>query len=116
MKTTFLLLTLLAAGTANAQSPAPTDAQTPVRTDALETRVGYEARTTLAKPESPALNRIMGQRFIYTGIAIEMMRAENPLQMLNPFAPERYGDAEQNVVRDPITGHVDGLKFFCLSF
>jgi hypothetical protein len=116
MKTSLIFLALLAAGTVNAQSPGPADAQSPVRNDALETRLSYEARATLAKPESPALNRILGQRFIYTGIAVEMIRADNPLQMLNPFAPERYGDAEQNVVRDPITGHVDGLKIFCVSF
>src|SRR5580765_1346306 len=105
MKASLSFLALLAAGTVNAQSPNPSDV--------LETRLTREARTSLTNPESPTLNRIMGQRFIYTGIAIELMRADNSLQMLNPFAPERYGTAEQNVVRDPITGQVSGLKLFC---
>ena|SRR5438093_936858 len=108
MRASLLFLALLAAGAVNAQSPKPSDA--------LETRITGEARAILNNPEPPALNRLMGQRFIYTGILVELTRADNPLQMLNPLAPERYGTPEDNVARDPITGRVTGLKLFSLSF
>jgi hypothetical protein len=37
--------------------------------------------------------------------------------MLNPFAPAKYGTAEENSVLDPnITGQGDGIKLFSLSF
>lgn len=40
----------------------------------------------------------------------------NPLQMLNPKAPARYGTAEQSVVLDPDTGKWKGIKLFTINF
>jgi hypothetical protein len=40
----------------------------------------------------------------------------NPLQMLNPKAPAKYGTAEQSVVFDPETGKWKGIKLFTINF
>ena len=40
----------------------------------------------------------------------------NPLQMLNPAAPAKYGTAEQHVVYDPQTGKWKGIKLFTINF
>jgi hypothetical protein len=43
-------------------------------------------------------------------------RGGNPLQMLNPFAPAKYGTAEEHVVLDPETGKWKGIKLFTFNF
>jgi hypothetical protein len=40
----------------------------------------------------------------------------NPLQMLNPWAPGKYGTAEEHVVLDPETGKWKGIKLFTFNF
>jgi hypothetical protein len=40
----------------------------------------------------------------------------NPLQMLNPYAPPKYGTAEEHVVLDPETGKWKGIKLFTFNF
>lgn len=52
-----------------------------------------------------------------TGIIPRAIRGGHPLQMLNPFAPAKYGTAEQNVVLDPdVPGRGDGIKLFSFTF
>jgi hypothetical protein len=43
-------------------------------------------------------------------------RGGNPLQMLNPNAPARYGTAAQAVAIDPDTGKLNGIKLFEIIF
>lgn len=51
------------------------------------------------------------------GVIPRVIRGGNPLQMLNPFAPRKYGTAEENVVLDPNKpGKWDGIKFLSISF
>jgi hypothetical protein len=40
------------------------------------------------------------------------VRGGNPLQMLNPNAPAKYGTAGQNVVLEPYTGKWKGIKLW----
>lgn len=40
------------------------------------------------------------------------VRGGNPLQLLNPKAPARYGTAAQSVIIDPDTGKWKGIKLF----
>jgi hypothetical protein len=40
------------------------------------------------------------------------VRGGNPLQMLNPLAPPKYGTAFQNVVLEPYTWKWKGIKLF----
>jgi hypothetical protein len=52
-----------------------------------------------------------------TGVIPHMIQGGNPLQMLNPFAPEKYGTAQENTVSDPdVPGQGDGIKLFSISF
>ena len=51
----------------------------------------------------------------YSGISEQAARG-NPLQLINPFAPARYGDGERNILRNPFTRAVEGLKLWQISF
>jgi hypothetical protein len=51
----------------------------------------------------------------YSGILVQAV-GNNPLQLLNPFAPARYGDGEANTVRSVITGRAEGLKVLSVLF
>ena len=52
-----------------------------------------------------------------TVVIARAIRSGNPLQMLNPLAPAKYGTAEENVVLDPdVPGKWDGIKLLGISF
>jgi hypothetical protein len=45
------------------------------------------------------------------------IRGGHPLQMLNPFAPAKYGTAEESVSLDPdVPGKGNGINFVTISF
>lgn len=51
------------------------------------------------------------------GVIPRAIRGGRPLQMLNPFAPAKYGTAEENVVLDPdVPGRANGIKLFSFTF
>ena len=51
-----------------------------------------------------------------TGVIPRAIRGGNPLQMLNPFAPAKYGTAEEDTVLDPdVPGRADGIKLLSVS-
>jgi hypothetical protein len=56
------------------------------------------------------------QRPEVQGVVPRAVRGGNPLQMLNPLAPAKYGSAEQSVVIDPETGKWKGIKLFEIIF
>ncbi len=66
--------------------------------------------------EKPAPNETAHGHVKVDGILVQLAKTDNPLQLINPAAPERYGSAEDNVVRDPASGKVSGLKFLELRF
>jgi hypothetical protein len=97
MKTLIFAILWALAITASAQSfRAPIGPQKPVR--AMET-------------PPPLLQRPEVQ-----GVLPRAVRGGNPLQMLNPMAPAKYGTAAQSVVIDPETGKWKGIKFFEIVF
>jgi hypothetical protein len=52
-----------------------------------------------------------------TGVIPRAIRSGNPLQMLNPLAPAKYGTAEENVMLNPdVPGKWDGIKLLGISF
>jgi hypothetical protein len=52
-----------------------------------------------------------------TGVIPRAIRSGNPLQMLNPLAPAKYGTAEENVLLDPDRpGKWDGIKLLGIAF
>jgi hypothetical protein len=67
---------------------------------------------------APQPNRVQSEEYPgmeYSGILVQAVRS-NPLQLINPFAPDRYGDGEANILRNPVTRAVEGLKLWQLSF
>src|SRR6266576_145474 len=59
-----------------------------------------------ALPDEEKPNEIIAGPVTYSGAAIEVFKTESILQLINPIAPEQYGYAEDNVVRDPIDNKV----------
>ena len=52
-----------------------------------------------------------------TGVIPRAIRSGNPLQMLNPLAPAKYGTAEENVLLDSdAPGKWNGIKLLSISF
>lgn len=71
-----------------------------------------KSTTRIEKP-----NQIITQKRTYSGIAVQAVKARNPLQLINPFAPAEYGSGGQNLVpgRDEITGRPTGLSILTVS-
>jgi len=70
---------------------------------------------TLGMP-TVSYDTIIGERVAYSGIAVQLFKAPQPLQLLNPWAPRVYGPSEQNLIFDPLTKRPAGLRFFAISF
>src|SRR5205814_7183142 len=52
-----------------------------------------------------------------SGAIPRAIRGGNPLQMLNPLAPAKYGTAEENVSLDSdVPGKGNGINLFSISF
>lgn len=62
-------------------------------------------------------NQVITQKRAYSGIAVQVVKTRNPLQLINPFAPAEYGSGEQNLVpgRDEVTGRPTGLAILTAS-
>ncbi len=73
-------------------------------------------------PEAPVLtkpvttNTIVGRRATYSGVAVQLIKTDHPLLLLDPFAPESYGTGEGNLLRDPFKRTSDAIKIFSISF
>jgi hypothetical protein len=80
------------------------------------TQIESHARETPLRVEKPAPNETVHGRIEVDGIFVQLDKMDNPLQLINPAAPERYGSAEENVLRNPASGKVSGLKFLELRF
>jgi hypothetical protein len=110
------ILTLFAAlwvVAANAQNTGGASANSHESPQSLLTAPSTETLITL-KPSKP--NEITAGRITLSGIVVEAVKIDNPLQLINPFAPASYGSAEDNTVRDPLTGKASGLKVFAIRF
>ena len=71
--------------------------------------------TPLFNPDRP--NEIKAGNLTYSGLTVEVVKiAEDPIHLLNPFAPSSLGEADWNVAWDPITGHASGIRLFSIQF
>ena len=92
-----------------------TNAPGPASLPSLQAELGSPGQPILTlNPIKP--NEMIKGGVSYSGIAIEALKKRKLFQLLNPLAPPQYGSAEDNVVRDPINGHVEGLKIFAFRF
>jgi hypothetical protein len=81
----------------------------PQKTKGFRTTV---TRKKMVKTEKPAPVR----RSEVDGVIPRALRGGNPLQMLNPMAPAKYGTGEQSVAYNPISGKYDQIKLFEIFF
>lgn len=79
----------------------------------ISTRLGKAI--SLSADEVKA-NEVVKAHAAYSGIAVDVIKTSNRLQLFNPFAPARYGSAEDNTLRDSITGRASGWKLFSIRF
>lgn len=107
-----LIFVVSVAGAAAQTTNAPPAA----REESLQADVVTRARQSPLTLREEKPNQILGRKVSYSGMAVFVLKTRKPLQVINPAAPARYGDAEDNVVRDPTTRRVSGLKFFCIEF
>ncbi len=61
-------------------------------------------------------NELTWGQHTYSGIVVQVLKAESPLQLLNPFAPSRYGSGWANLERSPAGGGGPMLKLLSVSF
>jgi hypothetical protein len=73
-----------------------------------------KAATGMVRVAKP--NEIIQGDVVYSGIAVQLVKARNPVQLFNPAAPPEYGSSLDNLVRDPTTGHAFGLKILSIRF
>jgi len=110
MRTFVALAFLMAAFSVRAQ-PQPASGDT--LESELTARLG---KTTLAAVQAAKPNEIVAGHVTYSGVAVQLAKTDNPLQLVNPLAPPKYGSPEQNVMRDSFTGRILGLKIFSIGF
>jgi hypothetical protein len=83
------------------------------RAAALSKTTNFEHRQRASEVHQPATLSAPE----ISGVIPRAIRNGDPLQMLNPRAPAKYGTAEENVSLDPdIPGKGNGIKFFSFSF
>jgi hypothetical protein len=76
-------------------------------------RNSFESRQHARQAHRPAIL----SRPAVSGVIPRAIRGGNPLQMINPFAPAKYGTAGENVSVDPdVPGKVNGINFVSISF
>ncbi len=104
MKTTVIAALLVAAAGVGAQAQppaAPTDS--------------FHAPATQPKHPRPAPP--ISQKTTVDGVIPRAIRGGNPLQMLNPRAPRKYGTSQEAVTYDPDDPYKwRGIKFFEIRF
>lgn len=103
LATAVLPLTLLA-------QPRPTD-ESPETT-----QLEWWSQKLVVETPSISYDKIVHGKVTYTGIGVQLIQAEQPLQLLNPYAPPSYGDGEQNLSSDPMLKPSIGLKFLAINF
>jgi len=92
-----------------------------VNAESIQSSEALEAWTTRRVEETPPTlderrpNEIKAGKLTYSGIAVEAVKVDNPLQLINLAAPVHYGFAEANLVRDPVA-RPSGLKIFSIAF
>ena len=73
----------------------------------------FESRHHARQTHRPAT---LSQQAV-SGVIPRAIRGGHPLQMLNPFAPAKYGTAEESVSFDPeVPGKANGINFVSISF
>jgi hypothetical protein len=113
MKTTFLAILMLA-GLSGAAAPPEQTQQTDLLKD-LSPAEAQKAQQAFEFQEK-VMRQVLGLNVSYSGVLPMLARTDNPLQLINPAAPARYGNGFDNVTIDPVTRRADGIAFFRINF
>ena len=76
----------------------------------------------LAKPPAPAFDepkpklRHFFKRLRYSGALVDLSKSNRPLQLLNPFAPAKFGSGLNNLVIDSTTAKTKGIALFSVRY
>jgi hypothetical protein len=55
-------------------------------------------------------------RYSLDGLSVEIVKAQNPFDLFNPFDPDVCAAARDNVIWDPHTRQAIGWSFFSIRF
>ena len=101
-------------GQSPGQSQVPGQGQGQLSTTVLTTTTATgEVRTTILKPRVPAAAPLVPTE----GVVQVAIRQGNPVQLINPVAPARYGNGQEHVMHDPNDpGKPKGISLFAWSF
>ena len=108
MKSFIVLLMVLGANVAMAQTSPPGEMFKTIPKVPNPELLAPAKPNTIQNPYNSAIT--------YSGIIPQAIKTDNPLQLINPFAPMSYGNGADNLDRDIVTGRPNGLKFFSLGF
>ncbi len=61
-------------------------------------------------------NELAFAQYTLSGVAVQIIKAKNPLQLLSPAAPSEYGSGWDNVEWFPASGNGPMVKLFSISF
>ncbi len=85
--------------------------------DALESQFSPRLeKLALLSLNDVKANEIVKGNVVHSGIVVHVWKTDNLFQLMNPFAPDRYGSAEDNTLRDAITERASGWKIFSIRF
>ena len=94
----------------------PTNAPAASRSETLSIDLSKQLAPSTIILLEPKPNEISIGRMKASGIAVEAIKTGQPLKLINPFSPPTNSSPEDNVVRDPFNGKVNGLKVFAVHF
>ena len=81
-----------------------------------QTEVGQKPKQSVvvAPPAKPAPG--LRKKATYDGVLVQITKADNPFQLINPFAPARYGSGFSNLRIDPMTGRAQGIALLSIGY
>ena len=82
----------------------------------LQALITKQLPQTLSLVDEAKPNEIIGKRFKFSGVLVQAAKTDNLLQLFNPLAPVEYGDADDNLLHDPISSAPAGIKLFAIQF
>jgi len=84
--------------------------------ETFETEVTRRAKDAAVELQKQKANELTIGDFTYSGILISALKADNLLQIFNPFTTRDYGSPEDNLVRYPLDARPFGWKLLSINF
>jgi hypothetical protein len=122
MKTTLGILSLagLALVAAHGQSTeavaTATNQTRPADVLHLDPELTQQQFETMFRFQTDMVSRVFGINATFDGVIPRALRAEQPLQLINPLAPPEYGIGAEILSINPLTHRVEGISFFTFRF